>query len=482
MPTSSNLKTREKSLRRDLLQAQFDLAQREQSVVVVIGGLPGAGKSELVHRLNEWLDPRFLATCALWMHSDEEEDRPYFWRFWRHMPPHGRITLFLDSWYTRSLYENAADELDPLALQTRLAQINAFERMLYDDGTLVVKLWLEVDRMTAQQRLAEDALRLAHLPASAERWSQDYEAATKAANAIVAGTDAAQAAWQRIPAQDADKRDIIAGETLLTLLTTQTPPVRAAVNHNSWFAGSEELQNNVLADVPLDAQLSKSDYATLLEAEQHKLQALAWRAHDERRSLIAVFEGWDAAGKGSAIRRVTAPMDPRLYRVVQSAAPSDEEQAHHYLWRYWRNLERSGRATLFDRSWYGRVLVERVEQFAAPQAWQRAYDEINQFEQQLQDHGCIVVKFWLHISPAEQLRRFQDRQNTPHKQHKITDYDWRNRARWADYESAVLDMVELTSTAAAPWTLVAGNDKRYARVQILQTLCAALEQGLSTQQ
>ena len=397
-------------------------------------------------------------------------------------PPHGRITLFLDSWYTRTLYENAADELDPLALQTRLAQINAFERMLYDDGTLVVKLWLEVDRMTAQQRLAEDALRLAHLPASAERWSQDYEAATKAANAIVAGTDAAQAAWQRIPAQGADKRDIIAGETLLTLLTTQTPPVRAAVNHNSWFAGSEELQNNVLADVPLDAQLSKSDYATLLEAEQHKLQALAWRAHDERRSLIAVFEGWDAAGKGSAIRRVTAPMDPRLYRVVQSAAPSDEEQAHHYLWRYWRNLERSGRATLFDRSWYGRVLVERVEQFAAPQAWQRAYDEINQFEQQLQDHGCIVVKFWLHISPAEQLRRFQDRQNTPHKQHKITDDDWRNRARWADYESAVLDMVELTSTAAAPWTLVAGNDKRYARVQILQTLCAALEQGLSTQQ
>lgn len=238
-------------------------------------------------------------------------------------------------------------------------------------------------------------------------------------------------------------------------------------------------QPTVLDKVDLGARLAKDDYKQRLQAQQARLQDLAWQAHRRRRSLIAVFEGWDAAGKGSAIRRVTAAIDPRLYHLVQFAAPTDEERRHHYLWRFWRRLERDGRATFFDRSWYGRVLVERVEGLASPGAWRRAYGEINQFEQQLLEHGCVVAKFWLHISPEEQLKRFREREESPHKQHKITPEDWRNRERWREYELAVEDMVAHTSTEAAPWTLVAGNDKRFARVQILQTLCERLEAALA---
>ncbi|MCB1842654.1 MAG: polyphosphate:AMP phosphotransferase, partial [Halioglobus sp.] len=187
------------------------------------------------------------------------------------------------------------------------------------------------------------------------------------------------------------------------------------------------------------------------------------------------FEGWDAAGKGSAIRRVTSAIDPRLFHLEQVAAPTDEENAQHYLWRFWRQLQRDGRATLFDRSWYGRVLVERVEQFASRTQWQSAYDEINHFEQQLVEHGNVLVKFWIHISPEEQLARFEARAREPHKRHKITADDWRNREKWNAYAEAVDDMVKLTSTDHAPWTLVAGNDKRAARIQILDTCCVALE-------
>jgi len=194
--------------------------------------------------------------------------------------------------------------------------------------------------------------------------------------------------------------------------------------------------------------------------------------------VVAVFEGWDAAGKGSAIRRVTQAIDPRLYRLVQIAAPTQEEAAQHYLWRFWRQLRRDGRATFFDRSWYGRVLVERVEHLARPDEWHRAYSEINQFEKQLHDHGCIILKFWIHISADEQIKRFKAREEQPHKRYKITDDDWRNREKWHDYELAVDQMVSRTSTHHAPWTLVSGNDKRYARVQILKTFCKAMREAL----
>jgi polyphosphate kinase 2 (PPK2 family) len=194
---------------------------------------------------------------------------------------------------------------------------------------------------------------------------------------------------------------------------------------------------------------------------------------------VLLFEGWDAAGKGGVIRRITAAMDPELYHVVPIAAPTEEECARHYLWRFWRYLPRAGRVLIFDRSWYGRVLVERVEGLTPALAWQRAYSEINDFEQQLYHHGMIVLKFWLHIDPDEQMKRFQTRQETPYKKYKLTEEDYRNREKWRDYERAVHDMVERTSTIYAPWHLVASNDKRWARICVLRTYCRALKQRLA---
>ena len=196
------------------------------------------------------------------------------------------------------------------------------------------------------------------------------------------------------------------------------------------------------------------------------------------RNCICVFEGNDAAGKGGAIRRITRSLDARFYRVIPVGAPAEEERAQPYLWRFWRHLPRQGRFTIFDRSWYGRVLVERVEELCSEHDWMRAYTEINEFEEQLINHGTILTKFWLAITPEEQLQRFQAREETGYKRFKITDEDWRNRARWPDYERAVCDMVDRTSTEYAAWSLVEANDKRHARIKVLRTLCENLEKNL----
>jgi polyphosphate kinase 2 (PPK2 family) len=221
--------------------------------------------------------------------------------------------------------------------------------------------------------------------------------------------------------------------------------------------------------------IPKKKFATELEKYQGRLNRLQRKALAKGVSTIMVFEGWDAAGKGGAIRRVTGALDARSYQVIPIAAPTDEERAQHYLWRFWRHLSRAGRLTIFDRSWYGRVLVERVEGFAAEQEWKRAYSEIGEFEEDLVEYGIVLVKYWVHITQDEQLRRFKEREKADYKQWKLTDEDWRNRAKWADYERAVNEMVERTSTRLAPWTLVEGNDKYFARLKVLKTACDALE-------
>jgi polyphosphate kinase 2 (PPK2 family) len=231
---------------------------------------------------------------------------------------------------------------------------------------------------------------------------------------------------------------------------------------------------NVLDNLDLDQRLDNARFDVKVAEQQSRLNLLQRRARQQGVSTIVVIEGWDAAGKGGAIRRVTGALDARDYQVIPIAAPTDEERAHHYLWRFWRHLSRAGRITIFDRSWYGRVLVERVESLAEESEWMRAYGEITQFEEQLVAHGILLIKFWLHISKDEQLRRFRERGRTSYKQWKITDEDWRNRARWADYTVAVNDMVARTSTRIAPWTLVEANDKNFARVKVLRTFADRL--------
>ena len=489
----SEFKRLRNELRPVLLSQQFALQALGYPVIVILGGFDGSGKGSVSHRINEWMDPRSIDTHAFWRHSDEEEARPRFWRFWRRMPQKGSIGVLLGAWYQEPAYQAMAGEITDREFMSRLRDIEAFERMLSADGTLIVKIWLHVNRETQRKQLAEElprTVRNPRVPADPKAWWKRYPRALDVSEDMLRLTDSGHSPWHRVEAEHPNYRDITVASILAQAMqlhdrrrsrrsltdTLEGAPEESGIQKSPLQA--DETLPTVLDRVDLAQSLKKKHYKKKLAALQDELQDQAWRAHREKRSLVAVFEGWDAAGKGSAIRRVTTSIDPRLYKLFQVGAPTDEERAQHYLWRFWRKLQRDGSATLFDRSWYGRVLVERVEGFARQAEWQRAYSEINQFEAQLADHGCIIAKFWLHISPEEQLARFREREATPHKRHKLTDDDWRNRERWNAYAVAVEDMVSRTSTTHAPWTLVAGEDKRFARVQILSTLCDRFKDAL----
>ena len=475
-------------LRAGLLEAQRGLHEAKVPVIVLFSGADGSGKSETVQRLYEWLDPRGLETNAFGTPSDEESERPPYWRFWRTLPPAGRMGMFLGSWYTEPLVGRAYGTLSRADLDREMGRVAFFERMLVDGGALVFKFWLHLSKKGQRKRLvtleksADTAWRVSPL-----EWKHYklYPHFIKASEHIVRSTDTGSAPWFVIEAEDERYRELTIGRTLLEGMRRRldregAPPrpdvvLQAPTPELPTSAGARV---TVLGRVDLERRLPEKEYRRRLLRLQAKVHRLVRAAAEKKVSAVAVFEGWDAAGKGGAIRRLTAAMDPRLYRIISIAAPTDEEKEHHYLWRFWRHLPRAGRVTVYDRSWYGRVLVERVEAFAAEAEWRRAYLEINEFEEQLVEAGVVIVKFWLHVSPEEQLRRFEDRQATAYKNHKITEEDWRNRAKWDAYHDAVNEMVVRTSTRRAPWTLVAGNDKKLARVQVLEAFIRRLGKAL----
>ena len=469
------------ALRQKLLAAQLALPALGYPVIIVVAGLDGAGKGSVVQRLNEWMDPRGIESHAFWESSDEEDSRPFYWRFWRKLPDKGKIGIFFGSWYSSLIGKKFRGKSKSKEFSRQCQKIQGFEKMLSEDGALIIKLWFHISRETQYLQLCQDAPKKQQnlrVPVDARQSREDYNKTLSAAHRLIQETDSSYSPWHLINAENNNYRDLAAGKAILCALLSHATAKEFSTEKAGNIKGEEHAAPTLLSTVDLSQTLSSSLYKKELHKYQARLQDLAWQFHASGRSVVAVFEGWDAAGKGSALRRVTGAFDPRLYKVVQFAAPTDEERRHHYLWRFWRHLERDGHSTFFDRSWYGRVLVERVEKFARPEEWQRAYHEINQFEQQLSNHGAVVLKFWLHISPQEQLSRFKQRKLEPHKQHKITAEDWRNRNKWADYEQAINEMVSRTNTDNAPWTLVAGNNKRYARIQILETFCRKMEEAL----
>jgi polyphosphate:AMP phosphotransferase len=465
-------------LQADLLEAQRRQREAGIPVIVIVSGVETAGKSQAVKRLNEWLDARNVQSVAFWDESDEERERPRQWRFWRQLPADGTVAILFGSWYTHPIVERAYKDIDKDQYNTELAAINALERSLTDNGALVVKLWFHVSRKEQKRRLRDIVKeQKRQLTPYEQAYSKHYDRFLKVSEVAVRATDRGHAPWHIIDATDRQYRELMAGRILLR-------EMRERLAHPQGKRGARAAEPRtgkfvtVLDKVDLKARVDESRYQEKLEKYQARLNKLTWRARERKISTIAMFEGWDAAGKGGAIRRVTAAMDARLFRVIPVAAPTDEEKAHHYLWRFWRHVPRGGYVTIYDRSWYGRVLVERVEGFAKPHEWGRAYAEINEFERQLTAHGGCLCKFWLHISPEEQLKRFKERARLAHKKHKITDDDWRNRKQWKAYAAAVDEMVARTSTAHAPWTLVAANDKKLARLTVLKTMCERLSEAL----
>ena len=471
------------ALREQVLDAQLWLSGSRYAVVVVIEGVDYATCAAVINRLHEWFDTRGLEFNALGPKTETEKLRPRFWRYWNRLPAEGRIGIFSGSWYSGTLIGLAMQELDEQQAATHFSRIADFEQALASDRYLVLKFWLhksDREQKKSLKALAEKGgagrFRVTDLDLSLMK-SRDRLAA--AAEMAIRKTDGAGTPWLVVEAGDSRYCHLTVARSILHTLEHYRD--RDATRPDSGEAVpaiSLASSTSVLDTLDLSTALSRGDYSKELESRQNQLTQLQRQAHQSGRSVVVVFEGWDAAGKGGAIRRLIQAVDVRQCRVIQIAAPSDEERSRHYLWRFWRRIPTDGHFVIFDRSWYGRVLVERVEGFASNEEWRRAYSEINRFEEQLHEHGMIVVKFWLHISAEEQLRRFREREATGYKRHKITDEDWRNREKWPDYERAVQDMVVRTSTHYAPWHLIPANDKRFARVTVLKTLCAQLKAAL----
>ena len=467
------------ALRASLLEVQVDLFQNGKiPVVLLISGQDGAGKGETINVLCEWMDPRFISTLAFAEPTDEERERPPMWRYWRSLPPKGRVGIFAGSWYSDPIRQRILDEISLKELDAQAERINRFEAMLVNEGALVLKFWLHLTKDGQRQRLKA----LESDPRTAWRvtkWNWDrlktYDRLQDVAGHFLRLTNTPWAPWFVLEGTDDRYRSLTVGQILLAAIKNRLATVGKQEQPVAPMVRVDTDGRNVLSELHLDRRLSDQKYKRELAAWQGRLAELARDPRFKGRSLVCAFEGADAAGKGGAIRRIAQALDARQYQVFPVAAPTEEERAQPHLWRFWRHLPRRGQVAIFDRTWYGRVLVERVEGYCSERDWLRGYSEINDFEHELSDAGMVIVKFWLQVSQEEQLRRFQEREKVEFKRFKLTQEDWRNREKWGAYQQAICDMVERTSTGNAPWTLVEANDKNYARVKILRTLCERLE-------
>ncbi|WP_416637742.1 polyphosphate:AMP phosphotransferase [Pseudomonas sp. OHS18] len=470
----------EQVLREALLEVQYALREQgRHAVIILINGIEGAGKGETVKLLNEWMDPRLIQVSTFDQQTDEELARPPAWRYWRQLPPKGRIGVFFGNWYSQMLQGRVHGDLKKDQLNGAIEGALGLEQMLCNEGTLIFKFWFHLSKkqmLARLESLKDDPLHSWRLSPLDWQQSKTYDKFVRAGEDVLRRTSRDYAPWYIVAGADANYRSLTVGRILLEGLQAvlRGSAERAPLPHATPLMTRTD-QRSLLDSLDMRLSLPKADYREQLVREQARLAQLMRDKRMRRHALVAVFEGNDAAGKGGAIRRVAAALDPRQYRIVPVAAPTEEERAQPYLWRFWRHIPARGKFTVFDRSWYGRVLVERVEGFCAPEDWLRAYGEINDFEEQLSNAGVVLVKFWLAIDEQTQLLRFRERENNPVKRFKITEEDWRNREKWPLYREAVGDMVDRTSTRLAPWTLVEANDKQYARVKVLRTLNDALE-------
>jgi polyphosphate kinase 2 (PPK2 family) len=463
------------------------------AVVVVFEGWDAAGKGTLINELILPLDPRGIKVRTTQAPNEEEALRPFLWRFWCHTPPRGRMTLFDRSWYRRVTVDRVSGAVRGEALPQAYADILSFERQLTDDGVVIVKFFLHI----SQEEQAERFKVLEKNPSTTWRvtkgdWKRHrrYPKYLAAYEDMLGRTDTENAPWTIVEAHDRRLATLKVFATMLAALERRVAEREAVLSSagtgpvpGSGLRGSggtdavlpPYLRGSVLDSVDLSKTMTRKVYERRLKVAQERLRDLEYQIYKHRVPVVLAFEGWDAAGKGGNIKRLTANLDPRGYEVVPVAAPNDVEKSHHYLWRFWTEIPKAGHLTVFDRTWYGRVLVERVEGFCREHEWKRAYREINEMELHLVNSGAVVLKFWLHIDRDEQLRRFREREKTPYKQWKITPEDWRNREKWDVYHAAVDEMLFRTGTSYAPWCVVESNCKLHARVKVIETVIKAIE-------
>jgi len=470
-------------LRVGLINAQYDLRDADFPVIIWIAGDDRLAANELVNRLNEWMDSRFADTRVFADPTDEEYQRPHLWRLWRSLPPKGRAAFFVGG-LMRAAIQRAQGEIDEPSFSIWLRHIANMQNELVADGALILKFFLHTPAKEQKKKLKK-AEKDPHAGWQVDQ--RDWAAidtlgpVLPIAERILRETSGPGAPWTIVESTDSRYRDITVARTILAALTArlreQNPGHQGPSLAETVF-GDADSESNVLSGVDLTQSLTRQEYREQLAKEQAKLKKLSIEARKRGVSSVLAFEGWDAAGKGGVIRRITGALEAGDYRVIPVAAPNEEERKFHYLWRFWRDLPPAGKVVIFDRTWYGRVLVERLEGFASPAEWQRAFDEINDFEAQMVEQGYFVAKFWLHISPEEQLARFKARENTPYKQHKITDEDYRNRERWNEYVKAVDQKILRTTSDRAPWHVIPANNKHFARGATLKAVNKGLARTL----
>lgn len=453
--------------------------------LIVFEGWKAAGKGTLINRLLLTLDQRHLSVFSFNLVSQEEMLRPFLWRFWIKTPPNGRLAIFDRSWYRRVLRDRVNKSVKKRLWSKAYQEINTFERHLTDDGTLIIKFFLHISKDKQKKRLKL----LENNPSTAwrvkpEDWQEHrrYKEYWNAVEDMLARTDSEHAPWTVIEAEGRRFATIKIFQTVINRLKAAIAeaeqPARAPEKTASTPVNIVDVTSTVLDKVDLAQEISREEYSRQLRKYQNRMRDLEHEVYTRRLPVIILYEGWDAAGKGGNIRRLTRNMDPRGYDVISTQAPNDIEKRHHYLWRFWKEIPKAGHIAIFDRTWYGRVLVERIEGFCSEAEWKRANREINEMEAQLTNFGTIMVKFWLHIDQEEQLRRFEERQQNPHKSWKITEEDWRNRDKWELYRQAVDEMLLRTSSPYAPWTIVEAQSKLFARLKALKTVVTAIESRL----
>ncbi|MDR1914034.1 MAG: polyphosphate:AMP phosphotransferase [Clostridiales bacterium] len=468
-----------KVLEKRLESLQESIKEYQIPVILAFDGWSAAGKGTLISRVLHSLDPRFFNVFTMGKMTEERRLRPFLWSFWTKTPAKGRISIFDKSWCRLILPEHC--ELSTKEKAGFYYDISAFEQQLKDDGFVILKFFLEISKEEQNLRFKE----LERKPETAWRvnqhdWQQnkDYRNFSIQFNEMVQKTNFKGSEWSIV---DADDTKFAIVKTIRIIIDR----IEAEIEHRKQKAERPVIytpdpivvKNNPL-NIDLFKEINDKEYKVRLDFLQQKISEQGYKMYTKRKSVVIVYEGWDAAGKGGNIKRLTERIDPRAYEVVPIAAPTAEELSHHYLWRFFNRMPKDGHMTIFDRSWYGRVMVERIERITPPDDCARAYKEINDMELHLANHGVIIFKFWLQIDQEEQLARFEARQKDPLKNYKITDEDWRNREKWDQYEAAVGEMLKKTHTSYAPWTIVESNDKKYARIKVLEIVTRILDKLL----
>lgn len=464
-------------------ELQRQAREMEIPIIIIFEGWDAAGKGTLINNLILPLDPRGFKVYTFGKATEEETFRPFLWRYWNKIPSHGRIAILDRSWYMRVLDDRVNKVIKKNRWRRSYESIKSFEKQLSDGGYLIIKFFIHINKRVQKDRLKKlEKNKATSWRVTEEDWEnhKGYKKYVPAIEEMIERTDSDFAPWTIIEGHDKRYATVKVFKTFMNQLRQALEKKQIAFENKKQKVSinDKNLSPSILEKITPSKTMEKKEYSSRLKKAQEKLRELEYKIYLKRLPVVIAYEGWDAAGKGGNIRRLTARLDPRGYEVIPVGAPNEQEKMFHYLWRFWRAFPKDGHIAIFDRSWYGRVLVERIEGFATEREWKRSYSEINEMEKHWCDHGSILVKFWLHIDKETQLQRFEQRKNIPYKQWKITDDDWRNREKWDEYKAAADEMLLRTSTTYAPWTVVESNNKYFARVKTIETVIEAIDKKL----